>query len=166
MIVYHGSTVAVENPEIRRGESFLDFGTGFYTTSSYEQAERWAKIKMRRSNVKTGYVTVYDFDYESANKLLEVYTFKSADEEWLRFVTDNRSGKQSYLFADIYVGPVADDNVYSTIRLFETGILDSEETIKWLKTEVLQDQWAFHNEKALGFLTHIDTIKIGETNNG
>ena len=48
MILYHGSTVRVEMPELRAGVSLLDFGAGFYTTSSYEQAERWARIKMRR----------------------------------------------------------------------------------------------------------------------
>ena len=37
MIVYHGSTVLVEKPEIRRSAAFLDFGPGFYTTTSYEQ---------------------------------------------------------------------------------------------------------------------------------
>lgn len=51
MVLYHGSTDLVAGPEIRKGTSFLDFGTGFYTTTSYEQAERWARIKMRRSNV-------------------------------------------------------------------------------------------------------------------
>ena len=48
MIVFHGSTDLVESPEIRESEYYLDFGTGFYTTTSYEQAERWAQIKMRR----------------------------------------------------------------------------------------------------------------------
>ena len=47
VIIYHGSTVLVETPEIREGGTFLDFGVGFYTTTSYEQAERWARIKMR-----------------------------------------------------------------------------------------------------------------------
>lgn len=28
----------------------------------------------------------------------------------------------------------------------ETGVLDAEETVKRLKTEVLQDQWTFHTE--------------------
>lgn len=45
MIIYHGSTVLVEKPEIRISDSFLDFGTGFYTTTSEHQAERWAKSK-------------------------------------------------------------------------------------------------------------------------
>lgn len=54
MILYHGSTVPVEKPEIRISESFLDFGTGFYTTTSLQQAERWARIKMRRENKPVG----------------------------------------------------------------------------------------------------------------
>lgn len=60
MILYHGSTDLVDKPEIRKGNVFLDFGIGFYTTTSYEQAERWAKIKMRRSNAPVGYMSVYD----------------------------------------------------------------------------------------------------------
>ena len=47
MIIYHGSTVLVEKPEIRISDSFLDFGTGFYTTTSEHQAERWAKCAER-----------------------------------------------------------------------------------------------------------------------
>ncbi len=63
---YHGSTVLVERPELRAGAVYLDFGVGFYTTTSYEQALRWAKIKMRREQIPVGYVSVYDFDLETA----------------------------------------------------------------------------------------------------
>lgn len=45
MILYHGSTDIVEKPEIRKSSSNLDFGDGFYLTTSFEQAERWAKVK-------------------------------------------------------------------------------------------------------------------------
>ena len=45
MIIYHGSTVYVKKPKIIAGENFLDFGVGFYTTTSYQQAERWARTK-------------------------------------------------------------------------------------------------------------------------
>lgn len=41
MILYHGSTVIVENPQIRTGNIPLDFGAGFYTTTSLNQAKRW-----------------------------------------------------------------------------------------------------------------------------
>ena len=42
MILYHGSIVVVENPEIRVGDRYLDFGYGFYTTNNKEQAVKWA----------------------------------------------------------------------------------------------------------------------------
>ena len=68
MILYHGSTDLVDKPEIRESDVYLDFGVGFYTTTSFEQAERWAKIKMRRKNVILGYVTIYEFDIAKAEK--------------------------------------------------------------------------------------------------
>lgn len=72
MIIYHGSTVLVEKPEIRISDSFLDFGTGFYTTTSEHQAERWAKSK-RRESKNIGYVSIYEFDFELAQKQAEIY---------------------------------------------------------------------------------------------
>ena len=60
----------------------------------------------------------------------------------------------------MHIGPVADDNVYRSIRLFETGVLDAEETIKRLKTEVLQDQWTFHTAKMLSFVKFIESKEV------
>ncbi len=160
MIIYHGSTTPVEKPEIRPSEAFLDFGTGFYTTTSYKQAERWAQIKMRRQNVTVGYVSVYEFDYDAAKQQTDIFCFHEADMEWLNFVVANRRGEERFKAADMHIGPVADDNVYRSIRLFETGVLDAEETVKRLKTEVLQDQWTFRTDKMLSFLTFIKTIEV------
>ncbi len=164
MIIYHGSTVPVEKPEIRKSEVFLDFGSGFYTTTSYEQAERWARIKMRRLKENVGYVSIYEFDYESAKGETDIYQFADADIEWLDFVIANRRGEELSKAADMHIGPVADDNVYRSIRLFETGLLNAEETVKRLKTEVLQDQWTFRSEKMLSFLTFIESKEIREVN--
>ncbi|MBQ7313388.1 MAG: DUF3990 domain-containing protein [Clostridia bacterium] len=151
MILYHGSTVLVEKPEIRAGEAFLDFGTGFYTTTSCGQAERWARIKMRRENMSVGYVAIYEFDYDTAAKNTVIRRFDKADMAWLLFVVNNRRGVPFEEPADMHIGPVADDNVYQSIRFFETGILNAEETVKRLKTEVLQDQWTFHTERILEY---------------
>lgn len=79
MIIYHGSVELVEKPEIRVGESFLDFGAGFYVTTSYEQAERWARIKMRRAGASTGFVSRYELDMEKAQKEANIRQFQSAD---------------------------------------------------------------------------------------
>lgn len=160
IIIYHGSTELVKKPEIRIGNQFLDFGAGFYTTTSKDQAERWAKIKMQRENKKVGYVSVYEFDFESAENETVIHRFDTADMKWLRFVTANRRGESLETNVDMHIGPVADDNVYRSIRLFETGVLNAEETVKRLKTEVLQDQWTFHTEKILSYLKYIDSIVI------
>lgn len=160
MILYHGSTDLVDRPEIRQGEVYLDFGVGFYTTTSYEQAERWAKIKMRRKNVEVGYASVYEFDFERAKKELTVKQFDTADEKWLEFVVNNRKGLTTNGHADLHIGPVADDNVYQSIRLFETGAYDAEYTVKKLKAEILHDQWTLHTEKILTYLTFIEAKEI------
>ena len=46
MRVYHGSLEKVEIPEIRTPNRTLDYGCGFYTTTSYKQAESWVKRRM------------------------------------------------------------------------------------------------------------------------
>lgn len=160
MTLYHGSTILVDRPIIRAGDAFLDFGSGFYTTTSYEQAERWARIKMRREKKDIGYVAVYEFDYEAAKETTTIQRFDTADMTWLLFVANNRRGLPSEDMADMHIGPVADDNVYQSIRLFETGILNAEETVRRLKTEVLHDQWTFHTEKALSYCRFIGSQEV------
>ena len=160
MILYHGSTDLVDKPEIRKSDVYLDFGVGFYTTTSFEQAERWAKIKMRRKNVNLGYVAVYEFDIEKAGKEFAIKRFDNADEEWLSFVVNNRKGNIIDNQTDMHIGPVADDNIYQSIRLFETGAYDAEYTIRKLKTEVLHDQWTLHSDEILKYLNFIEAKEV------
>ena len=160
MIIYHGSTDLVEKPEIRVGESYLDFGIGFYTTTSYKQAERWARIKMRREGKDIGYVATYEFNYEAAKENTIIRKYDKADMEWLLFVVNNRRGVSLAEQVDMHVGPVADDDVYQSIRFFETGVLNAEETVKRLKTEVLQDQWTFHTDKMLSYCKFIEYKEV------
>ena len=103
---------------------------------------------------------IYDFNYEMARQNLVIKQFAHADVEWLNFVCQNRKGETPLEEADLYIGPVADDSVYRSIRLFETGIYTVQETIKRLKTEVLHDQWTFHTEKSLKFCHFVDALEI------
>lgn len=162
MILYHGSTVLVDKPEIRIGESFLDFGAGFYTTTSYEQAERWARIKMRREKACAGYVSEYAFDLDAAQQEAVIRRFDTADLAWLNLVVANRRGDSAAEPVDMHIGPIADDNVYQSIRLFETGVYDAEEAVKRLKTEVLHDQWTFHTDKLLSYCRFVKFTEIQE----
>ena len=43
MICYHGSDTVVDSPKILEPKRPLDFGGGFYVTTSQEQAKNWAK---------------------------------------------------------------------------------------------------------------------------
>ena len=103
----------------------LDVGAGFYTTSSLEQAVRWARIKMKRGKENTGYVSSYDFDIDEAHKLLAIKRFETADEEWLNFVVSCRRGCAPDDNISIHIGPVANDKIFATIKLFETGAYDA-----------------------------------------
>ena len=41
MIVYHGSTEVVKNPDVKHSYRSLDFGMGFYVTTIRRQAESY-----------------------------------------------------------------------------------------------------------------------------
>ena len=162
MILYHGSVVPVEEPRILTGFRFMEFGQGFYTTRSYEQAERWARTKMKREGKDTGYVSVYEFGDAAAKEALQIREFFQADAQWLHFVVNNRRSTQELPQADIDIGLIADDNVYASIRLFETNVLDEDETIKRLKTEALHDQITFHTDAALAFCKLVEVREVRE----
>ena len=115
---------------------------------------------MRRNNNQTGYVSIFEFDFERGQEELTIGRFDAADERWLRFVVNNRRGVETGDQKDLHIGPVADDNIYQSIRLFETGAYDAEYTLKKLKTEILHDQWTFHTEKALSFLRFKEVKEI------
>ena len=151
MILYHGSTEIVEKPRILESARMLDFGKGFYTTTNREQAIRWAQKVSVRRKVDEKFISVYEFDLNAAEKELTILRFDQPDAVWLDFVSACRSGKRPDKEYDLVFGPVADDNVYATLQLYELGILDKEETLKRLKIESLFDQILFHTEKALEF---------------
>lgn len=60
--LYHGSLEVVRNPEIRQPNRSLDYGMGFYATTSYEQAEKWVKRRIEDRKVSAGYVSIYELD--------------------------------------------------------------------------------------------------------
>lgn len=156
MICYHGSDTIVDSPRILDAKRPLDFGGGFYATTSESQAKSWAIKVAYRNNNNHRSVNRYEFDLEKAKLELTVIHFEIADEKWLDFICDNRSGKSTGDY-DIVIGPVADDRVYRVVVEYENGDLDKETALKNIKTESLCDQILFHTEKALKYLKYIDT---------
>ncbi len=91
-MLYHGSIEVVANPEIREPNRTLDYGSGFYTTTSFRQAEEWVRQKIKEIGKEKGYVNVYDFQ-KDAMKGLNCLMFDAPTEEWLDFVMKNRTQK-------------------------------------------------------------------------
>jgi len=155
VIVYHGSTVEVRIPKILEIDRLLDFGKGFYTTSNKSQADRWAEIVAVKRKEEKHIITEYEFDYDAAKKELTIISFCSPDSEWLDFVCTNRSGRTPLEPYDIAIGPVADDQVYTVVLLYEQGVLSKEAAIIELKVRELYNQILFHTEEALKYCRYI-----------
>ena len=149
MLLYHGSNVEVSNPQILTSDRRLDFGKGFYLTSNFDQAKRWAELTVKRRETGKATVSVFDFDDTSVSDL-KILHFSQAQKEWLEYVTMNRTNQViSHDDYDIVIGPVANDRTMPVISLYFAGIYDIEETIKRLMPQKLCDQYAFRTRKAI-----------------
>ncbi len=155
--LYHGSTVAVTKPRLITPDRSLDFGCGFYLTSSYEQANRWANLTVKRRGNGTPVISVYEFD-ETEISHLKVLVFPSATTEWLKYVTRNRNLENYSDDHDIVIGPVANDRTMPVLRLYFAGIYSEEEALRRLLPQKLKDQYAFRTESALSFLHFSEVI--------
>jgi len=159
MILYHGSDVAVERPNLDLSRRNLDFGIGFYTTENKTQAVDFAQKVMIRKEKKSPLVSVYDFDRDAAQRVLDVLQFQTPDRLWLDFVHQNRQGTYTGKPHDLVIGPVANDDVFATLIVYEQGILNVEQTLEALKIKELYSQWVFKTEKALSLLKYINSFK-------
>lgn len=158
MILYHGSNVIVSKPRLIEQNRFLDFGFGFYTTTNKAQAVGFAdKVTKRRKEGEKS-VSIYEIDKGRAFAECSVLRFDSANEAWLDFVSENRSGKYSGKVYDLVFGPVANDDVYTTFTLYSAGVLTKEQTLSALKIKKLYNQLVLSSEKALSYLKFIGTV--------
>ena len=159
MRLYHGSNVEVRNPNLRFSREKTDFGRGFYTTTQKEQAERWTEIKLDRAKTGKRIVSVYEIDDAIlTSRDLKIREFHGVDEAWLNFVVDSRKGiKHDY---DLVFGPVANDKVFTTVNLYESGVLDAETAIARLKAYKTYDQLSFHTKKVIGELKFVGAYEV------
>ncbi len=145
MIVYHGSYLEIDKPDLKHSRLNLDFGVGFYTTPIYDQAVKWCGKFKRRG--RDAVVSHYEFD-EAAYNSLKVLKFESYSEEWLDFILICRSGMDTSDY-DIVVGGVANDKVFNTVELYFAGLIDKNEAINRLCYEKPNLQICFRTENAV-----------------
>ena len=146
MIVYHGSSEVVRQPDILHSFRALDFGKGFYVTTVKEQAERWAR---RKAALVGGRAIVNQYRMDDDTKDLRVKRFPDDLVEWIEFVCDCRDEKPGYQAYDLIVGKVADDKVFRVVDMYHSGIWDKERALVEIRAYPNYDQLAFITQKAI-----------------
>lgn len=158
MKLYHGSKHIVSEPHILTPSRTLDYGSGFYTTCSENQARRWALSKFQSPGSKR-YLNVYEIDKDDL-AALKVLWFDGPSDEWIDFVMRNRQDENFVHDYDIVYGPVANDRVYIQFSLYEQGFISKQTLLQELKVYKLVDQMLFHTEKALKHLRFVEAKEV------
>lgn len=150
MILYHGSKKIVKTPEIRIEKYNKDFYFGFYCTSIFAQAERWATRDMDK-----GYVNCYDY---TSNDNLNIKVFPEMTEEWLDFIANCRTGRSHQY--DIVEGPMANDTIFNYVQNFVDGKISREAFWALAKFKKPTHQISFHTKKALSCIKFIEVKEV------
>ena len=159
MKVFHGTNIVIEHPRIVNRFKTLDFGEGFYTTENEDQARSFAvKVCERRSPTFVPVVNCYEFNEDLSQ--LSVLQFEAPDDKWLDFVIERRKGMALRKKYDLIIGPVANDDVFDTIILYEAGQLDKENAVRNFKVKKLFNQVVFCNEYVLSRLIHVESYQV------
>ena len=148
-IIYHGSYMNIEFPEIRKHRFTKDFSWGFYCTNIREQAEKWA------SKFNTPIVNVYDV--RNLNTL-NIKEFKDYSDEWLDFVVNCRNSHiHEY---DVVIGPMADDTIYDYIEAYSQGQMNKKKFFELMKFKYPTHQISFHTIKALDCINFVESYEV------
>jgi len=139
IILFHGSNVIVEKPQILQNGFYKDFGYGFYCTKFQKQAKRWALTK-RKNHIVNKYLYYINTD-------LNIKRFDEMTEDWLQFVVDCRKGiKHDY---DIVEGAMADDTIWDYIEDYMAGKISKAAFWELVKFKYPTHQIVFCTEDAL-----------------
>lgn len=159
MILYHGSNLEIKEPKLIPSKRLLDFGAGFYLTSDFEQARKWAIRTARNRRENAPLVSVFDIEKNKMNAL-NILLFETSDKEWLRFIAANRTGKMIKGEYDIVIGPVANDQAIRTVNNYLKGYFSEDIAIQLLLPQKLKDQYAFKTKRALEILKFLEVVEI------
>ena len=147
MILYHGSSIVVQFPDLSFARDNTDFGRGFYTNPDLLQAKKWAERFKRRNG--SGVVSFYEVDVSELRKTKPVLEFDGYSVEWLDYIVKCRQGLPAGNF-DLVIGGIANDDVFNTLTLFFRGFIDKTEAIKRLRYEKPNIQYCFKTRDTIG----------------
>ena len=162
MILYHGSYITVEKPDLSFSRERTDFGKGFYLTPLKPQAVSWANRFSKEHG--TAVVSSYDFLSKESHKLPEntkILEFDNHNKEWLEFITTCRLGHPVDDKWDIIIGGVANDKVFDTIQLYFDEVLGADEAIARLRYNKPNYQYCFKTQSLIdGYIKFINAEEL------
>ena len=157
MKLYHSSNVVVEHPDTRHSRKYLDFGCGFYLTSLYDQAVRYAQRFKRRG--QQAWLNTYEFSLYDEPQW-NIKRFDAYDEHWLDFVALCRDGKDVGNY-DMRIGGIANDRVIITLDRYFAGEISQDEALGLLRFEKPNVQYCIRSERMLQeCLTYIESEQV------
>ena len=157
MKLYHSSNIIVEFPDTMHSRNYLDFGRGFYLTSLYDQAIRYAQRFKRRG--QTAWLNTYKISL-SEKKLWKIKRFETYDKDWLDFVAQCRNGNDIGDY-DMIIGGIANDRVIMTLDRYFSNEISEEEALGLLRFEKPNIQYCIRSERMLQeCLTYIESKQI------
>lgn len=157
MIVYHGSSVVVEHPDVLHSYRPLDFGKGFYVTTVREQAERWARRRADLFGTNSAVVNMYHLSEDMDGFRLK--TFDDDLTEWIDFVCRCRDGALDYQDYDLIYGKVANDKVFRVVDMYKSGIWDRDRALREVRVYRTYDQIALITQRAIDSLLTFDSYE-------
>lgn len=162
-LLFHGSKGEIKGDiDVNFGRGNNDFGQGFYTGESYEQAVSFISIYDDPS--------VYFMSFDDSDLKCKRY---SVDREWMMTIAYYRESLEEYenhplikkIIAesrdcDYIVAPIADNKMFETINEFIEGNLTDEQCKHCLAVTNLGMQYVFLTEKAASRLKIVERCYV------
>ena len=151
-LLFHGAKSEIDGEiDIRRGRYNNDFGQGFYTGESYEQAISFVS--------GFDHSSVYYIRFDDKNLKCKRY---EVDQEWMMTIAYYRGALDEYRNhpiieklieqsrdCDYIIAPIADNRMFQIINSFIAGELTDEQCKHCLAATNLGMQYIFISEKAV-----------------
>ena len=75
---------------------------------------------------------------------------------WKRILSNNNIDNRY----DIVIGPIANDDLALLFRQFSDGLISVETLVKEMEFKKLTDQYSFHTEQAIKYLTKVGVYHV------
>lgn len=172
LILYHGSSDIIRNPEYGKGKSNNDYGLGFYCTQNIELAKEWACLKE-----KNGFVNLYTMETNGL-RVLNLLSDEYNILHWLNLLIENRIFRFStptmkkgaeWLKSnfhldlseyDIIVGYRADDSYFAFAKSFLNNEISLNQLYYAMKLGRFGEQIVMKSQKSFEALTYLSSEEV------